>query len=131
MKPFVDLAELTNNLFQNVQADLGSTWNPAVDIYEDEDHLYIAADLPGVDPKSIEMKIKGDMLWFGGERKPNYDEKAKFFCVERTGGPFLRTVLLPPYVNAEAVKAHCENGVLIITLPKKAEAKPKQIPIEG
>lgn len=131
VKPLVDLAELTDPLCQEGQADLVSTWSPAVDVYEDEDHLNIVADLPGVDPKSIAIKVKGDLLWFGGERKLNYGGNTKFFSAERAGGPFLRTVLLPAYVNTEEVKAHCENGVLSITLPKKAEAKPRQIVIEG
>lgn len=131
VKPLVALSEFTDPLFQKSQADLISTWSPAVDVYEDEDHLNIAADLPGVDPKSIEIKVKGELIWFGGERKLSYGENTKFFSAERAGGPFLRTVLLPAYINTEEVKAHYENGVLSITLPKKAEAKPRQIVIEG
>lgn len=132
MKPFSDLAEITNSLFQSVQDEQAAvTWSPPVDVYEDENQLTIVADLPGVDSKSIEMRIQGDMLWFRCERKPSYDEKAQLFCAERASGPFLRTIVLPAYVNTEAVKAHCENGVLTITLPKKAEAKPRQIAIEG
>ncbi len=131
VKSLVDLAELTDPLFQEGQSDLVSTWSPAVDVYEDEDYLNIVADLPGVDPKSIAIKVKGDLLWFGGERKLSYGGNTKFFSAERAGGPFLRTVLLPADVNTEEVKAHCENGVLSITLPKKAEAKPRKIVIEG
>lgn len=133
MKPFADLAaELTNGLLNDVQGEtLTSSWSPAVDVYEDENHLSIVADLPGVDPKSIEMKIQGEILWFRGDRKPGYGEDAKLFYAERASGPFLRTISLPAYVDAEAVKASCVNGVLTITLPKKAEAKPKQIAIEG
>lgn len=131
IKPLADLAEITQSLFQDLQTDLGAAWNPAVDVYEDENQLKIVADLPGVDPKSIEMKIQGDMLWFKGERKPSFSGNAKFYCAERATGPFSRSVVLPPYISAEGVTAHCENGVLSITLPKKAEAKPRQITIEG
>lgn len=132
MKPFADLAEITNSLFQAVQDEQAAvTWSPPVDVYEDENQLTIVADLPGCDSKSIEMKIQGDLLWFRGERTPSYGEKAQLFCAERASGAFLRTIVLPAYVNTEAVKAHCENGVLTITLPKKAEAKPRQIAIEG
>lgn len=120
MKPFSDLAE-----------ELTSVWSPAVDIYEDENLLNIVVDLPGVDPKLIDMKIQGDMLWLRGERKPGFNDSSKLFCAERVSGPYLRTVVLPAYVDTGAVKARCENGVLTVTLPKKAEAKPRQIAIEG
>lgn len=133
MKPFADLAaELTSTLLKEVEGGPAtSAWTPAVDIYEDENHLTIVADLPGVDPKTIEMKIQGDILWFRGERKSDYGHKTKLFCAERISGPYLRTLPLPRYVESEGVKAHCENGALTITLPKKPEAKPKQITIEG
>lgn len=106
-------------------------WQPAVDIFEDEDRVVIKAELPGIDQKDIEVKIEESTLILKGERK--HDESMKrenYHRLERYYGSFQRSFSLPHTIDQERIKATCENGVLTINLPKREESKPKQITIE-
>ena len=106
-------------------------WQPAVDIYEDEDMVVIKAELPGVEQKDIEVKIEDNTLVLRGERKHDMSiKKENYHRVERYYGSFQRTFSLPHTIDQEKVKATCDNGVLTVNLPKKEETKPKQITVE-
>ena len=107
-----------------------TTWAPAVDIYETEHELVVKADLPDVDPKGLDIRVENNILTIRGERK--FESKVaedKYLRVERTYGSFSRSFSLANTVNSEAIKADYSNGVLALTIPKREEAKPKQIRI--
>ena len=103
---------------------------PPVDVYEDEHHLTLKAELPGVDPKDVDVRVENNILTMKGERKFEKEEKEEnFHRIERRYGTFTRSFALPNTVNPDSVKADYENGVLKIEFEKRAEAKPKQIQV--
>ena len=105
-------------------------WNPAVDIFESDDGLTLKADLPGINPKDIELRVQNNTVTLGGERK--YDTEFKqenVLRIERYYGRFTRTFTLPSAVKLEAIEAEYRNGVLTIWLPALEKAGPKQIKI--
>ena len=107
-----------------------TSFAPPVDIYEDEHNITLKVDVPGIDEKDIDVRIENNTLTVHGERKIEKEEKEENYRrVERQYGSFTRTFNLPPTVDAENVQADYDKGVLKITLPKKAEAKPKQIKV--
>jgi len=129
------LQEQVNRLFGNVlersaeESNLTS-WAPAVDIYETEHELVVKADLPEVDPKDLDIGVENNILTIRGERK--FEKKVNeenYLRVERAYGSFSRSFSLANTVNSEAIKADYQNGVLTLTIPKREEAKPKQIKV--
>src|SRR5467141_1697645 len=103
---------------------------PPVDVYEDEHSITLKIEVPGIDEKDIDVRIENNTLTVHGERKIEKEEKEENYRrVERQYGSFTRTFNLPPTVDAEKVQADYDKGVLKVTLPKKAEAKPKQIKV--
>jgi HSP20 family protein len=109
---------------------LGGSWAPAVDIYEQENNIVIKAEVPGVDPKDVDIRLENNVLTIKGERKfDNEVKKENYHRVERAYGVFTRSFTLPTVVDPNAIKAEYKDGVLRVTLPKREEAKPKQIQI--
>ncbi len=107
-------------------------WTPVADIYETKDEMVAVLELPGVDQKEIDISLIGDTLMVRGERhRDDTVEGENYYRVERLYGPFSRTLLLPSVVDADRIKAVYKDGLLEIRLPKREEAKPKPIPIEG
>ena len=107
-----------------------SAWAPAVDIYETEHELVVKADLPDIDPKDLDIRVENNILTIRGERK--FEKKVNednYLRVERAYGTFSRSFTLSNTVNADAIKAEYQNGVLTLTIPKREEAKPKQIKV--
>jgi HSP20 family protein len=107
-----------------------TSWAPAVDIYETAHELVVKADLPEVDPKELDIRVENNLLTIGGERK--FEKKVNeenYLRVERAYGSFSRSFSLTNTVNADAIKADYQNGVLTLTIPKREEAKPKQIKV--
>lgn len=107
-----------------------ATWSPAVDIYETPNELVLKADLPDIDEKDLDVRIESNMLTVRGERK--FEQSIKednYLRVERAYGSFSRSFSLPNTVNAEAIQAQYRNGVLTVTMPKRAESKPKQVKV--
>ena len=129
------LQEQFNRLFSDAfertseESNLTS-WAPAVDIYETEHELVVKADVPDVDPKDLDIRIENNILTIRGERKfeKQVDEN-NYLRVERAYGSFTRSFSLANTVNAEAIKADYQNGVLTLSIPKREEAKPKQIKV--
>ena len=129
------LQEQVNRLFGNVLENSGeesnlTSWAPAVDIYETEHELVVKADLPEVDPKELDIRVENNLLTIRGERK--FEKKVNeenYLRVERAFGSFSRSFSLANTVNSEAIKADYQNGVLTLTIPKREEAKPKQIKV--
>ncbi len=109
---------------------LGGTWAPAVDIYEQGGNIVLKAELPGIDPKEVEIRVENNTLTLRGERKfDNEIKRDNYHRVERAYGSFTRSFTLPSVVNQEQIQAEYRDGVLRVVLPKRDEAKPKQITI--
>ena len=101
-----------------------------MDIYEDEQSIQLKLEVPGIDEKDLDVKVENNVLTVSGERRFEKEEKEENYRrVERQYGSFTRTFTLPTTVDAEKVEANYDKGVLKIALPKKAEAKPKQIKV--
>lgn len=129
------LQEQVNRLFESTfprRSDNSAltTWAPAVDIYETENELVVKVDLPDVSEKDLDVRVENNTLSIRGERKfEKKVEEENYLRVERTYGTFSRSFSLPSTVNNEAIKADYKNGVLTVTLPKRAESKPKQVKV--
>jgi HSP20 family protein len=136
-EPFrgVTLQDQINRLFHEAfdrSPEEGSitTWAPAVDIFETQQELVVKADLPDIKPEELDIRVENNILTIRGERK--FEKKVtedKYLRVERSYGSFSRSFSLANTVNAEAIKAEYKNGVLTLTVPKREEAKPKQIKV--
>src|SRR5579863_7853704 len=107
-----------------------TTWAPAVDIYETPNELVVKADLPDVNEKDIDVRVENNLLTIRGERKFEKSvSEENFLRVERTYGSFSRSFSLPSTLNADAIGAEYKNGVLTVRLPKREEAKPRQVKV--
>lgn len=105
---------------------------PLVNLAEDEERLFLTAELPGVDPAALELSIKGDTLTLKGSKKTGVEgAEVNYHRRERDGGTFGRSLTLPVKVQAEAVEAAFKNGILTVTLPKAAEARAHQISVKS
>ncbi|HKS93520.1 MAG TPA: Hsp20/alpha crystallin family protein, partial [Gammaproteobacteria bacterium] len=109
-----------------------SDWIPAVDIKEEDQRFLIHADVPGVDPKDIEITMEDGILTLKGERKgETREERDGYRRVERVSGQFFRRFTLPDTADAEGVSAKGVNGVLEISIPKQPKAQPRRITVKA
>jgi HSP20 family protein len=109
-----------------------SHWRPAVDIMEEDKRFVILADVPGVDPKDIEITMEQGVLTLKGERVSDKEEsKEGYTRVERVRGTFYRRFSLPDTADAERIEAKGKNGVLEIVLPKLAKKQPRKISVKS
>ncbi|MDD5701547.1 MAG: Hsp20/alpha crystallin family protein [Dehalococcoidales bacterium] len=107
-------------------------WAPSIEMYEKENSYIIRLELPGVKPDNVDISISGDTLTVKGERVPPEDIKdEEYQLCEMCYGSFNRSIVLPEPVNADAIEANFENGIMDIRLPKKEEVKPRQIKIQS
>ena len=113
------------------RAEGGGEWLPSLDVSETKNELVVKAEVPGMDPKDIDISLSDGMLTIKGEKKQEKEEKeADYHLVERSYGAFTRSVQLPKEVQSEKINASYKNGILKITLPKSEEAKKKEIKIK-
>lgn len=104
---------------------------PNIEMYDRKSEIVVKAELPGVSKDNIDLTITKDSLTLKGEVKKEEEIKEEdYYACERSYGSFTRTVALPVEVDSEKAKASFKNGVLEIVLPKKEEAKPKEIKID-
>src|SRR6267142_5027776 len=125
------ISRLFNEAFERSSDESSiTTWAPTVDIYETEHELVVKADLPDIKPEELDIRVENNILTIRGERKfeKNVNE-SNYLRVERSYGSFSRSFSLANTVNSEAIKAEYKNGVLALTIPKREEAKPKQIKV--
>jgi HSP20 family protein len=128
-----EMSDLFDNVFQAwpFERTGGSTF-PALNIWEDAESFHAEADLPGVDPKDVDIQVEGNVLTLRGEKKNETEDQGKnYHFVERVYGTFQRTVQLPSNVDPEKVAASYKNGVLTVTIAKKPEAKSRKIEIRS
>jgi HSP20 family protein len=105
---------------------------PTVNVWENADHVFVEAELPGLDAKDLEIHVTGgNQLTIKGERKQQVPEKAVMHRQERGFGSFVRVLTLPFNVDPEKVDARFENGVLVVDLSKHEAAKPRKITVKG
>jgi HSP20 family protein len=129
MERFFDrFAEPVGEPYETMAGD----WVPRLDISETKDAMVVKAEMPGVEPKDIQVTFMGDLLTLKGEREKEAEEKEeRYHRTERTYGTFLRTVRLPVAVDGSKVTATFKNGMLVVTLPKTAAAKGTLIPVKA
>ena len=109
-----------------------SSWRPAVDIKEEKDCFLIVADVPGVDPKDIEITMENGMLTVKGERRSERkDSNEKYKRAERRMDAFYRCFSLPDTADGERIEAKGANGVLEITIPKHEKVQPRRIEVKS
>lgn len=109
-----------------------SHWSPAVDIKEEAERFLIIADLPGVDPKDIEITMDNGVLTIKGERLSEArEEKEGYKRVERVSGSFYRRFSLPDTADADRIEAKGKDGVLEVILPKHEKVQPRKIEVKG
>ena len=107
-----------------------SHWMPAVDIREETDRFVLYADVPGVDPKDIEVTMENGVLTIRGERKlESEEEREGYKRTERARGTFYRRFSLPDSADPERVSARGKNGVLEVTIPKHERVQPRKISV--
>ncbi len=131
-----DLRDELDRLFEAPFGDLARTsqllsgWTPALDMYEDKDNIYVRVELPGMKKEEIGLSLHDGSLSISGERKAEEKFKdAEVYRAERFFGRFQRTVGLPTAVAVDKTKAQYKDGILLVTLPKAEEAKPKHIDV--
>ncbi len=121
-----------NRLFGRFGNGMRPTAYPSLNVWEDDDKLYVEAELPGMELDDLEIYVNGgNLLTIKGERKQPQIEKATWHRQERGYGKFSRVFELPFDVEADQVEAHLRHGVLMIVLPKREEMKPRRIEVKG
>jgi HSP20 family protein len=109
-----------------------NVWAPRVDVMETDKEILVKADLPGVDPKDVEVTIANGALILKGEKKESMEETGKdFHRIERFVGMFYREILLPAGAGADKITATSAKGVVTVTVPKKVEALPKKVAVKA
>ena len=111
------------------QSQLFSGWTPALDLYQNHDHIVAVVELPGMRKEDIEISLHDGTLTIAGERKGESSNGEKSERSERFIGKFRRSISLPTRVDSAKVNATYKDGILTITLPKAEDAKPKQIQV--
>lgn len=124
-----------NRLFSTLfdASDSGvQRWVPAMDLTEADDQFVLRADLPGLGEDDVSIEIQDDTLTVSGERKSEHEERQRgWYRVERSFGRFSRSLSLPEGVDADAVSAQFDKGVLEVRIPKPAERKPRRVAIKA
>ncbi len=109
-----------------------SSWLPSLDVNETDKEVSLNVELPGVDPKDVEITLSGKTLTIRGEKKEEVEDKNKnYYRVERRFGSFARSIELPHSVDDNSISADYRNGVLSIKAKKTADAQAKRISIES
>jgi HSP20 family protein len=108
------------------------TWLPVVDVHEEAERFVVRADLPGVEPKDVEITAEKGVLTIRGQRHAEKRDNASGYeRVERVSGAFLRRFTLPESAETAAIKAKQSNGVLEVTIPKQPQVQPQRISVEA
>ena len=139
--PFQEMMSLRHamdTLFENAMigpfslSGEATGWGLPVDLSETEDGFVVKASVPGVNPEDMEVTVNGDVLTIKGQLKGEEErEGQRYHLRERRFGSFTRSITLPAPVRADAVEAEYHNGVLMLTLPKTEDVKPKRISVRG
>jgi HSP20 family protein len=108
----------------------GRRWVPPMDLVEAGDHFVLKADLPGLKDEDVKIEVQDDTLTISGERKAEHEaSEGGWYRIERSFGSFSRSLTLPEHVDASAISASFNEGVLEVRIPKPEERKPQRIEI--
>ena len=127
-----DINRLFSSWDHTESSGVNATWVPSVDINEFDDKFQLFVDVPGVEPRNVDITLESGLLTITGERflqAEKTDEKVIRRREERGSGRFYRRFVLPDTVDADNVKAIDRHGVLEILIPKKAKAQPRRIEV--
>lgn len=107
-------------------------WTPAMDLVEGEDHYLLRADLPGMTEEDVQIEVHDNTLRLSGDRKSEHEQRERgWYRMERSFGSFSRSLTLPDGVDAEAIAASFDKGVLEVRIPKPEERQPRRIEIQA
>ena len=128
-----EMNRLFNTVFDSPSASGGlRRWVPAMDLVETPEHFVLRADLPGLAEDDVKIEIEDNVLTVSGERKAEHETREEgFYRMERSFGAFSRALTLPKGINADAVAASFDRGVLEVRIPKPEQAKPRRISISA
>jgi HSP20 family protein len=137
--PFISLQNEIDRLFENFTAGFPSIGNgmtnitlPSMDVSETDKEIEITAELPGLEEKDVQINVSDNILSIRGEKKAEKEQKDKNYrMVERSYGSFERSLELPDGINADAIKASIDKGVLKVVVPKPAPAQSKKIEVKS
>jgi HSP20 family protein len=124
--PFRELDRLAAGMLDSRQ---GPRVMP-IDLHRDGDHYVLSADLPGVDPGSVDVDVDGQLLTIRAERTLRSNDDVQWLAHERPSGSFLRQLTLGEGLDTAAISAHYENGVLSVVIPVSAKAKPRKVEVQ-
>jgi len=135
-RDFMTLREAMDHLFDDAftrPLSIRDGWSvPAIDMYQTDEELVVKASIPGYKAENVQISVTGDVLTLRGEVKQEDEKNEKAWHIrEQRWGSFERSVALPTQVVADKAKAEFENGILIVTLPKAEEVKPKTITVKA
>ncbi len=105
-------------------------WAPSLDVSETRDDIVVEAEVPGIDPKDIDISLVGDTLTIRGEKKQEEEKEENYHLMERNYGTFTRSIRLPVEVQSDKITASYKNGILTIVLPKSEGAHKKEIKVK-
>ena len=126
-----EVNRLFNTLFDLTDSGV-QRWVPAMDLTEADDHFVLLADLPGLGEDDVAIEIQDNTLTISGERKSEHEERQRgWYRLERSFGRFSRSLSLPEGVDADAVSAEFDKGVLEVRIPKPEERKPRRVQIKA
>lgn len=131
--PFSELSRLQDDMARAFRREAPvRTFQPAVDIFEEQDAIVVSAELPGVKAEDVNVTVDNGMLTIEGERKfEKRENKGEWHRVESLYGKFTRSFALPKTVSADQIEANLDAGVLTVRLPKRAEVKPRKVEVKG
>lgn len=132
-----EMDRLFDNAFRNFPNMMGKSWEwpdmstvmlaPSLDIKDNADNYTINVEIPGVDSKDVDIRVDGNTLTISGEKKQEEkDEKENYHCIERRYGSFERTLTLPQDANVDNIDAKFKDGVLTVSIQRKAVSSPKE-----
>ena len=125
---FAPFRELDRVAAQLLDARQGPRLMP-IDLYRGGDHYVLTADLPGVDPGSVDVDVDGQLLTIRAERTPRSQDGVKWLARERSGGSFLRQLNLGQGIATEQISASYDNGVLSVVIPVSEKARPRKVAV--
>ncbi|MDD5457701.1 MAG: Hsp20/alpha crystallin family protein [Candidatus Margulisbacteria bacterium] len=142
--PFPKSSSLMDVLEDNFERALGPVWSsvyglrpakelfaPSIDMWEDEDNIYVETDLPGMEKNDVKVSVEKGILKISAKKEGKKEEKKKgYIARERYQGSFYKEISLPSSVEENKIQANLKNGILSINLPKKEEAKGKEIEVK-
>jgi HSP20 family protein len=131
-EPFTREVDRLFDAFFGTDRDQARRWVPPVDLVEAEDHFVLKADLPGLSEDDVSIEVQDGTLTISGERNDEHESRERgWYRIERSFGSFRRSLTLPDGVDAEAISAQFDRGVLEVRIPKPEQRKPRRIEISG